>query len=184
MNVLKNTTALALVMCQQYVREDGTAVDATCGNGHDSLWLCERFRKVWAFDIQEEAIRATEKLLQEAGCSNVEMVQDSHEHMEKYVEGPVQVILFNLGYLPGGDKRVTTEGGSTLRALDGALRLLAVDGLLCVTLYQGHEEGFLERKAVLDWAAGLDKGIYHCVRTDMVNQPNRPPEVVWITKKK
>jgi len=184
MNILKNTTALALAMCRLYAREDGAAVDATCGNGHDTLWLSEHFRKVYAFDIQKEAIRATAARLAEAGKENVELICGSHENMEDYVKEPVQVIIFNLGYLPGGSRDVTTDRRSTLRALEASLNLLVVDGLLCVTMYQGHEAGCEERRAVLEWARGLDKGIYHCVHTDMVNQPNHPPEVLWITKKK
>ena len=94
------------------------------------------------------------------------------------------VIVFNLGYLPGGDKEITTHTESTLCALQAALELLRVDGLLCVTVYWGHPSGREEREAVLRWAKNLDKGIYHCVHTDMLNQPNCPPEIVLITKKK
>ena len=184
MNVLKNTTALALTMCLQYAREDGAAVDATCGNGHDTLWLAQHFDRVYGFDIQKEAVDATRQRLAEAGQENVELILDSHENMGRYVKEPVQVIVFNLGYLPGGRKEQSTEAGSTLRALETALDLLAVDGLVCISMYQGHEAGYLERRKVLEWASSLDKGQYHCVHTSMVNQPNRPPEVLWITKKK
>ena len=104
--------------------------------------------------------------------------------MARYVKEQPHVIVFNLGYLPGGDKEVSTSSGTTLEALCAALELLAVDGLLCVTMYQGHEAGYLERLKVLEWAGSLDKGVYHCVHTSMVNQPNRPPEILWITKKK
>ena len=184
MNVLKNTTALALTMCLQYADDTAAAVDATCGNGHDTLWLAERFAKVYGFDIQKSAIESTGAKLAEAGVTNVELIHDSHAKMADYVKERPRVIVFNLGYLPGGDKAVSTEAGSTLEALTSALQLLAVDGLLCVTMYQGHCEGYRERLKVLDWAKSLDKGLYHCVRTDMVNQPNNPPEVLWITKKK
>lgn len=184
MNVLKDTTALALTMCLQYAREDGTAVDATCGNGHDTLWLSQHFARVYGFDIQKEAVEATRRRLDEASAENVELILDSHENMDRYVKEPVQVIVFNLGYLPGGSKETSTEAGSTLKALETALDLLDVNGLVSITMYQGHEAGYLERLKVLEWAAGLDKGRYHCVHTSMVNQPNRPPEVLWITKKK
>ncbi len=184
MNVLKNTTALALTMCLQYADPEGTAVDATCGNGHDTLWLAERFARVYGFDIQESAIEATRARLKEEGVENVELIHDSHAKMADYIKERPRVIVFNLGYLPGGDKSISTESGSTLDALAAALKMLDVDGLLCITMYQGHCEGYLERLKVLDWAKSLDKGLYHCIRTDMVNQPNRPPEVLWITKKK
>lgn len=184
MNVLKNTTALALTMCLQYADGNGTAVDATCGNGHDTLWLAERFGKVYGFDIQKSAIEATAARIEAAGLENVELIHDSHEKMAAYVEERPKVIVFNLGYLPGGDKSIITESDSTLKALNSALELLSVDGLLSITMYQGHCEGYRERLKVLEWARTLDKAVYHCVRTDMVNQPNNPPEVLWITKKK
>ena len=184
MNVLKNTTALALAMCGQYADSAAAAVDATCGNGHDTLWMAARFGKVYAFDIQQSAIDATEMRLAEAGCTNIELICDSHHRMAEYVKEPVKLVMFNLGYLPGGDKNVSTAAETTMEALEASLRLLAVDGLLCITMYQGHEAGYQERLRILDWAAGLDKGIWHCVHTNMVNQPNRPPEILWITKKK
>ncbi len=184
MNILKNTTALALAMCGQYTDAEGTAVDATCGNGHDTLWLAERFGKVYAFDIQQSAIDATRQRLEEAGLDNAELICDSHHRMDTYIKERPKLIMFNLGYLPGGDKSVSTDAGTTMDALATALKLLAVDGLLCVTMYQGHEAGYQERLQILDWAKQLDKGVYHCVRTDMVNQPNRPPEILWITRKK
>lgn len=184
MNVLKNTTELALVLCQQYVENFSTAVDATCGNGHDTLWLAERFEKVYGFDIQQAAIDSTSARLKEAGYENVKLICDSHHKMADYVEDRPGLILFNLGYLPGGDKEKSTETSTTLDALRSSLKILAKDGLLCVTMYQGHEAGFREREEILSWAQKLDKGIYHCVHTDMINQPNRPPEILWITKKK
>lgn len=184
MNVLRDTTALALTMCLQYADPAGTAVDATCGKGHDTLWLSRHFAKVYGFDIQEAAIGETERRLAEAGAANVTLIQDSHENMARYVKEAPQVIVFNLGYLPGGEKNVTTEPGTTLAALHTALELLAVDGLLCVTMYQGHSQGYLERMKILEWARKLDKRAFHCVHTDMINQPAMPPEILWITKKK
>lgn len=184
MNVLKNTTALALTMCLQYVDEEAIAVDATCGKGNDTLWLAGHFKKVYAFDIQKSAIEATAARLETEGVSNVELIHDGHQNIKQYVTEPIQVAVFNLGYLPGSDKEVCTDSDTTLEALHATLDLLAVDGLLCVTMYQGHSQGYRERLRVLEWAGNLDKSIYHCVRTDMVNQPSMPPEVLWITKKK
>ena len=185
MNILKNTTQLALLMCSQYEDKEKIAVDATCGNGHDTLWLAERFKKVYAFDIQEAAVESTRKLLEKHDMeAKVHLINDSHGNMDKYLEEAPQVIVFNLGYLPGGDKSVTTEKGETLEAVEKSLELLAVDGLLCITMYQGHEQGAAEREAILNWAPQLSKSKYHCVYTNMVNQKKNPPEILWITKKK
>ncbi len=193
-NLLKNTTALARAVCQNYIDafrkstdKNGPliAVDATCGNGHDALWLAEGCDRVYAFDIQPEAVKTTAELLGAHNRSGkVELFCKSHAEMKSRVPEKAAVIVFNLGYLPGGDKEITTHTESTLCALQAALELLRVDGLLCVTVYWGHPSGREEREAVLRWAKNLDKGIYHCVHTDMLNQPNCPPEIVLITKKK
>jgi len=185
MNILKNTTELALLMCSQYADKEKTAVDATCGNGHDTLWMTDKFKKVYAFDVQKEAIDSTYRLLKGNDADgNVVLIHDSHGNMEKYLEEAPQVIVFNLGYLPGGDKSVTTEDGETLKAVEKSLELLDVGGLLCITMYHGHEQGAKERKSLLEWASGLSKSKYHCVHTNMVNQPKNPPEILWVTKKK
>ena len=193
-NLLKNTTALARAVCQNYIEafrksadKNGPliAVDATCGNGHDALWLAEVCDRVYAFDIQPEAVKTTAELLGAHNRSGkVELFCESHANMKSRVPEKAAVIVFNLGYLPGGDKEITTHTESTLCALQAALELLRVDGLLCVTVYWGHPSGREEREAVLRWAKNLDKGIYHCVHTDMLNQPNCPPEILFVTRKK
>jgi hypothetical protein len=171
-------------MCLQYADSSAVAVDATCGNGSDTLWLARHFAKVYAFDIQQAAIEATAARLEREQVTNVRLICDGHQNMVQYVKEPPKVIVFNLGYLPGAEKEVTTKPVTTMAAIRAALEILAVDGLLCVTMYQGHSQGYEERLQILEWAKGLDKRLYHCVRTDMVNQPALPPEILWITKKK
>ena len=185
-NILRDTTELAKLFCEKYIDDGGVsiAVDATCGNGHDTLWLAQRCARVYAFDVQKAAVSATAALLAEHGVENVSVICDSHALMSKYVAEQVNIIMFNLGYLPGGDKTVATGSDSTIEALTQSLELLAVNGLVCVIMYWGHPQGAAERRTVLDWAAGLDKGRYHCIHTDMINQPNCPPEILLITKKR
>jgi len=184
MNILKNTTELAKLFCGQYIGKNSVAVDATCGKGNDTLWLAERCSRVYAFDIQKEATDITSAVLAEAGFGNVKVINDSHENMAEYIKETVNLFMFNLGYLPGGDKNITTDSEATLHALECSLRLLETDGLICVIMYWGHPQGAAERKEVLEWASHLDKGQYHCVHTDMVNQPNCPPEILLVTRKK
>ena len=186
-NILKNTTMLAHAICENYLAgaANPVAVDATCGNGHDTLWLAQRCSKVYGFDIQPEAIENTQKLLEQEGLDDkTELICDSHERMADYVKETVQLIIFNLGYLPGGDKTITTGKDTTLAALKQALAMLERNGLLCVVMYWGHPSGKEERKAALEWAAMLDKGIYHCVHTDMINQSSCPPEILFVTRKR
>ena len=182
-NILKNTTELAKVLCEKYIDEEAVAVDATCGKGNDTLWMARRCKQVFAFDIQQEAVLATRKLMAEHGLENVKVINDNHCRMAEYVKEPANLFMFNLGYLPGGDKNITTGSQTTLQALGEALELLTVNGLICVVMYWGHPQGAEEREAVLSWAGTLDKGRYHCIHTDMINQPNCPPEILLITRK-
>ncbi len=204
-NLLQHTTDLALAMCEKYISEDGLAVDCTCGNGNDTLWLAKHCKRVIAFDVQETAINATRFLLKSEGIKSfdlnkeispaciselmrdgVYLVNDSHEHLTDYLEDGDEpcVIVFNLGFLPGGDKALTTNVISSLTAIERSLDCLAVDGLLSITMYPGHSEGRKEQEAVLAWAKTLDAGRYHCVFANMLNQSDRAPQVLWITKKR
>lgn len=183
-NILGRTTELARVICEKYADKEAVAIDATCGNGNDTVWLAERFGKVYAFDIQEKAVKATREKAVSRDLDNVTVFCTGHQHMAENVHEKAALIIFNLGYLPGGDKNIVTGTQTTLEAVRAALSLLKRDGLLCITMYPGHPQGAEEKEALMRLAAGLDKGIYHCVRTDMVNQPDNAPEILFITLKK
>ena len=152
-NLLKNTTALARAVCQNYIDafrksadKNGPliAVDATCGNGHDALWLAEVCDRVYAFDIQPEAVKTTAELLGAHNRSGkVELFCESHADMKSRVPEKAAVIVFNLGYLPGGDKEITTHTESTLCALQAALDLLR-DRLLGAPVRQRGAGGGFE----------------------------------------
>ena len=107
------------------------------------------------------------------------------DHIGKsaHTAAPVDVIIFNLGYLPGGDKHITTGESSTRKAAEASLTLLAKDGLLCITMYSGHPEGQREKEALLGMASALDPRTYHSAYVNMLNQRNEPPELLLITKK-
>lgn len=183
MNTLQHTTELALHMCAAYIKPEDVAVDCTCGNGNDTLWLAKRCKKVYSFDIQQSALDSAKALLAENKVTGVELIKDSHENIGEYVKEAPSVIIFNLGFLPGGDKSITTKKDSSLDAIKKALEILAVDGILSVTMYPGHEEGKKELELILSWAKGLNSKAYHCVFANMLNQSERAPQVLWITKK-
>jgi predicted methyltransferase len=166
------------------------AVDATVGNGHDTLFLAQcvgESGQVYGFDVQEEAITRATARLQEAGVmERVTLWQAGHEQMGERLaakRGQIKAVTFNLGYLPGGDKsRVTTEQ-TTLPALKAALDLLAPSGLLTVMLYTGHPQGKPETEAVLSWAKGLDQKRVHVLLYQFWNQKNDPPLLLAIEKR-
>lgn len=161
-----------------HVREGGTVVDFTMGNGHDTLWLAQQVGetgKVYAFDIQPKALESSEKLLRESGCpQNYTLILDSHANVEQYVKEPICAGMFNLGYLPGSDKSVTTLRESTMKAVEGALRLLEDDGGLLIAVYPGHEEGSLEGKMLDEFFATLDRKKICVSKLMIVNSPTSP----------
>lgn len=144
------------------VRPGETVVDATAGNGLDTVFLAGLVGaggRVVAFDVQAEAVAATRRALAAAGLDDgrVRMVHGSHERLgEAARPGEVAAVMANLGYLPGGDHGVTTGVAGTLAALDGALGLLRPGGVITVVGYPGHPGGAAETKAVIEWAAGLE----------------------------
>ena len=161
-----------------HVREGGTVVDFTMGNGHDTLWLSRQVGengKVYAFDIQPKALESSEKLLRESGCpQNYTLILDSHANVEQYVKEPICAGMFNLGYLPGSDKSVTTLRESTMKAVEGALRLLEDDGGILIAVYPGHEEGSLEGKMLDEYFTTLDRKKICVSKLMIVNSPTSP----------
>lgn len=135
------------------------ALDATAGNGHDTLFLARSVGAeghVWALDIQHAAIESTRRRLKEQALEErVTLIQAGHERMAQLLpesaQGRLRVVMFNLGYLPGSDKHVTTTAESTLAALEAAESMRAPDGLLSVLVYRGHAGAGWEARAVADW---------------------------------
>ena len=164
------------------------ALDATMGNGYDTLWLCELVGdggRVYAFDIQQDAVDRTAERLEKAGVSaRASLFCMGHERMLEVVHEPVDAVLFNLGWLPGAEHGVTTRTSTTLQAVEAALSLLKEEAVMTVCIYPGHEEGTRELNALLDWASGLDDKRYDAMLRHYVNQPNDPPQMLAIRKKK
>jgi len=195
-NLIRQTTQLALHLVRPYVTPDSAVIDATCGGGRDTLALAEMGpARLYAFDVQEQAVRATTALLQDHGyCKSITdgaitICCVPHEEMGRVVPSgdgaaPVSVVIFNLGYLPGGDKDLTTRTDSTMTAVRAAMDLLAPDGVICLTMYSGHPEGKLEKAALLNFASQLDAGKWHTAYVSMPNQKHDPPEILLITRKR
>ena len=170
-----------------HVTEGGLCIDAAAGNGNDTLYLAKLVGvegQVIAFDIQEDAVANTEKRLQEQDMSErAKVVLDSHVNMASYAkENTVDCIVFNLGYLPGGDHKMATQANSSIEAMNVALKLLKKKGLLSVTIYSGGDSGFEEKDAVLSWLRQLDQRKYLVLVTEYYNRQNNPPIPVRIIK--
>jgi tRNA A58 N-methylase Trm61 len=141
------------MILREVIREGDVVIDATAGNGHDTAFLAEcvgRDGRVIAFDIQREALDSARIRLEELGMAAcVEFHHRSHAEMGQLAEpGTVSAVMFNLGYLPGGDHELATMAGETLRAIEAATILIKPGGALSVICYPGHEAGEHEAEAV------------------------------------
>lgn len=149
-------TELAHRFVRDALHQGDLAIDATAGNGHDTLMLAARVGesgRVLAIDIQPGAIESARTRIEGAGFTNrVEFHLSSHARMaELAAPAAASVIMFNLGYLPGGDHALTTDAAGTLRALEAARVCLKPGGLLTVVCYPGHSAGAIEASAVEEW---------------------------------
>ena len=182
----RGAVALAHFFLRERVQPGDRVADATCGNGHDTLFLARLVGpggRVWAFDVQDGALAATRSLLGEAGClEQVEMVAAGHERLAEIVREPLRAAVFNLGYLPGGDKQLVTRPENTVTALDQAIDLLLPGGIITVCVYTGHPGGAEEGAAVEKWAATLASEQYNVWRSRQVNRPETSPYLFVIEK--
>ena len=159
------------------------------GKGHDTLFLAELVGekgRVLSMDVQPAALEATQTLLQKHQMDQrVQLVLDGHEHMGAYAAPEtVDAVMFNLGYLPGGDHTIATKAETTITALEQSLQLLKPLGMISLAIYHGGDTGFAERDAVLEWLKQLDHKRYTVLVTDFYNRPNYPPLAVQIIKEK
>jgi len=166
---------------RQHVGHGDTVVDATVGNGYDTVKLAEwvgASGRVVGFDIQAEAIASTRaKLASLDLLDRVQLHCDCHSHMGLYVTTPVAAIVFNLGYLPGSDHAMVTHASTTLAAMEAALPLLKTKGMLSVLAYSGHVGGADERDAVAKWMENQYKN--SCTLKSIIADPNSEHSPEW-----
>ena len=166
-----------------------TAVDATVGGGGDTLVLARAVGdsgRVHGFDVQLEALDRARRRLEQAGVgARVELHPASHADLARVLparlRGALAAAVFNLGYLPGGDERLTTRADSTLAALHQLESWLAPDGALSLIAYVGQSGGAVEADAVEQWSRRLDPGRWsaHWVRP----ASPRAPRWLWLVRR-
>lgn len=183
MNIITKTTQLVHYLALSYLNKDAITIDCTCGNGHDTLFLAENSKFVYGFDVQQEAIDNTEKLLKENNLHNYKLIKDGHENVDKYINCKCDVVIFNLGYLPKSDKKITTMAKTTVVAIDKCLNLLKDGGVIFITAYYGHQNGKIEREEILSYLHNIDGQKYMIRKIISINNDKMPPEIYIITSK-
>ena len=178
---MKKPLEMAHDFLAQVITKDDVVVDATMGNGHDTLFLAKLAKQVYAFDIQEQALEKTSQRLLEAGLTNVELILQGHETVNQFVT-EAKAGIFNLGYLPSADKNIITQPQTTIQALEKLCQLLVKGGRIAIMIYYGHEGGDIERDAVLDYVSQLPQEEYTATIYRTLNQINNPPFLVMIEK--
>ena len=183
---LRSARYLAREVILQAVLPGDRVVDATMGNGHDTLMLCEAVGpegRVFAFDVQAQAVEETRNRLREQGMeSRAELIHAGHEHMAEYVKGPVKAVMFNLGWLPGGDHGVTTRWETTRRAVESALDLLMPAGVLVICAYPGHAAGEREERELTAFLSALSNRKYNVLHQRFLNAGPGAPECFVVQK--
>lgn len=192
------TSAKRLSLTQQahqqltaYLHEGDVVIDATAGNGHDTVFLAKAVGEsgfVYAFDVQEQAIRSTKQTLEENHLTqNVRIFHACHSMLKNKIDahhqGEISAIVFNLGYLPGSDKSIITQAPNTLLALESACEVLAPRGLISILIYPGHQGGDQEKERVFEWLdAKCDSGEY--VHEMIQNRENTTSPILVTLKRK
>ena len=181
-------------LIREVLRPGDSAIDATIGNGHDTVFLVEQVGssgRVFGFDIQQSAIDSTRAKVK--SCCNMPLltkrlalIHASHANMGEKIpakfHGNISAIMFNLGYLPGGDKSIITQTDSTLQALNSASRLLATKGLITILAYPGHAGGDKETPRVKSWCEQLNPNQFNVNTIYSIEDKESAPRLFVVSK--
>lgn len=185
---LQTAVHFSHLIWQSILKSGSYVIDATCGNGHDTLFLAKTILakkqgKIIALDIQKTAILQTSQRLQEKLhqdlLQHVSYYQCCHSEIDQYCQSGADLIVYNLGYLPGSNKKQVTQSKTTLTSLTKSLSLMKVGGYLSITCYPGHEAGHQEAYDVLNWAKKLDPR-YISTQHSWINRLSTTPFLLLI----
>ena len=183
---LKSARYLAVDLLSRILQPGDSAVDATMGNGHDTLFLCSNVGPeghVYAFDVQQQALDSTSALLMREGLSSrASLFCCGHQRMDEFVPEKVRAVVFNLGWLPGGDHHITTQWNTTKEAVLKALELLLPGGMLVICAYPGHAEGDRERRELLGLLSSLPNKTFNVLHQHFLNAGPGAPECFAVQK--
>jgi hypothetical protein len=190
--MLENHLSFAHRCWERLIQPGDAVIDATSGNGHDTVFLaelvvCKNSGLVIGLDIQENAIANTQSRLNKkftkSQLDRVHLFQLSHAAFPEIAyQQPIKLIIYNLGYLPGGNKELTTLSETTLQSLQCAMEIISPLGSISITCYPGHEQGAIEEKDLLDLVSRLDPQEWNVTRHQWINR-QKAPNLLILTRK-
>lgn len=188
---LQRVLEFARTVLKNAVKPGDFVVDATIGNGNDTLFLAKLVGSeghVYGFDIQETAIKQTTARLEEENMMDgVTLFQTGHENLLQIIpandQQKITGAIFNLGYLPRGNKSIVTKPGTTISAIEQLLKMMPSGGTIVLVVYHGHPEGAIERDSLLEYVENIEQELAHVLRYGFINQKNNPPFIIAIEKK-
>ncbi len=182
----KKVTFWAHEVVKPYLKDALVLVDGTMGNGQDTLFLRENSladAKVYSFDIQPIALEMTSKVLTEQGrLGSVELILANHRDINEFIPTKIDVGMLNLGYLPQGNKEITTMTENSLSTLEIWLEKLSLHGLISVVCYPGHVEGEQEYLAISNYLSELSGALFQVARMEAWNRKNGAPVAFFIER--
>ena len=187
---LLNTTTVVQSIIKSCMKPNSIGIDCTMGNGYDTAFLAENLLPkgvVFAFDVQEEAIESTKNRLILEGYGEeldkrIYLIKDGHENLKHYIEKPVDCIMYNLGYLPKGNKNIATSWATTIESLKQGLELLNKGGIISMIIYHGHSEGMKEKEELELFLSSLRPSKVRILRIDLPYNNKFPPVAYLINK--
>ena len=180
--IINNPVKLSHYLIENRVENNIRACDMTAGNGNDSKFILDKKNPkiLYAFDTQKLSQERCKKLIGQR--KNFKFILDDHKNIEKYIEEKIDLFIYNLGFLPKGDKSITTNYKSVIQSLKSCLNLLNENGLILITFYPGHDEGKNEEKYVGEFLKNLDQKTFQVIKYNFYNQINNPPFLISIRK--
>ncbi len=183
--VINNVVEVSHLFLNSFVKEGMIFLDLTCGNGNDTLHIGKLLKgrgRVYAFDIQEKAIKNTKKLLEDNDIKNYTLVLDSHRNVDKYIDFLIDGAVYNLGYLPGGDKSIVTMGKEVISSLDYIGGVLKKGAIIILCCYLSHEGGMREYEEILSYITTLENKEYNIIDISYILRKKDSPRVIVIEK--
>lgn len=169
---------------REHLKPGMNVIDATLGNGKDTFEIAKMLSckgNIYCFDIQKEAIDKAnvylEAYLGKDELSKITFFEKSHICFDP-IKAPIDLIIYNLGYLPSGDKSITTMTNSTLKSLDNACKLLSKNGMISLTCYPGHAEGNKEQAAILQYLMTFSSNEYLICHHSWINRRSAPSLII------